>query len=158
MKAEFEETRRASEGGVRKHCKVICRGVSRENREVLTSLVPSPFPRPRGGARGGEEPRPLSRDAATHGCRTDEWMDGRMMPRSDGLPKGWLYYARRFSARPGVKRSKIAPAVTISRRVAALRRGRGAVKNCGVCHRWFAVPRTQESSRVSIYSRLRLPH
>lgn len=28
------------------------------------------------------------------------------MPRGDGLPKGWLYYARRFSARPGVKRPK----------------------------------------------------
>lgn len=28
------------------------------------------------------------------------------MPRADGLPKGWLYYARRFSARPGVKRRK----------------------------------------------------
>lgn len=32
-----------------------------------------------------------------------EWMGGYA---ADGLPKGWLYYARRFSARPGVKRRK----------------------------------------------------
>lgn len=50
--------------------------------------------------------------------RMDGWMNGWAdMPRGDGLPKGWLYYARRFSARPGVKRRRIAPAVTILRRV-----------------------------------------
>lgn len=44
----------------------------------------------------------------------DEWMGGYAV-RGNGLPKGWLYYARWFSARPGMKRRKIAPAVTISR-------------------------------------------
>lgn len=128
MKAEFEETRRwfgeeAENGGnsVRKHCKVICQGVSRKNREVLTSFVPS---RSRDVISARKERRGNGHDAPTitarrrHPWLSGGWMNGWVdMPRSDGLPKGWLYYARRFSARPGVKRSKIAPAVTILRRV-----------------------------------------
>lgn len=58
------------------------------------------------------------------------------MPRADGLPKGWLYYARRFSARPGVKRRKDRTRgdnFEEGGRVASAVPSDGAVtKNCGV--------------------------
>jgi len=130
---------------VRKHCKVIYRGVSRKNREVLTFLRPLSFSRRYLGRKGEERKR---HDAPTITARhRHPWLsDGRMngwadMPRSDGLPKGWLYYARRFSAHPGVNRSKIAPAVMILRRVGC--GTKEAVKNCGVC---------PDGLRYSVYS------
>jgi len=49
--------------------------------------------------------RPLPLETlTTHGCRKgdDEWMGGCA---AWFTPKGWLYYARRSPARPGVKRA-----------------------------------------------------
>lgn len=115
--------RRIRGSSVRKHCKVICRGVSRENREVLTFLVPTCSldvisTRQRRGEERNRHDAPTITARRRHPWLSDGRMNGWAdMPRSDGLPKGWLYYARRFSARPGVKRSKIALAVTTLKRV-----------------------------------------
>lgn len=129
---------RKGRGSVRKHCKVICRGVSRENREVLISLVPS---RSRDAISAGMEeerkrgttPRLLPRDdAATHGCRTDGWMDGRICRMVMVYRRGGFITLVGFRLARAWNVQRSHPRWRFWGGLAAARK-RGAVKNCGVC-------------------------
>jgi len=69
------------ENSVRKHCKVICQGVSRKNREVLTSFVLSRSRRDLGkkGEKRKRARRPDHYRATPPPMavgRMDEWMGG----------------------------------------------------------------------------------